>query len=129
MSLATPESLRSLKEIDVEGLSGKTKSSLRSLLGTPKLLTPRSKPKTTRAECLKAFQSLLEDDATEFRSLVEQVPDGERDVVAVLQAEDLPLVRRVRRQIITSANQHAIEYYDSFTAILMTLVWKPALVH
>ena len=60
--------------------------------------------------------------------LVSAVPDGERDVVAVLKPEDLPLVRKVRRLIISGGNQHSIEYYNSFSKILMTLVWKPELV-
>ena len=129
MNLATPESLRALKQLDVKGLSADTRSSLESLLTTPQLLTPRPKPKSTRAEFLKAFQRILEGDSADFDSLVEKVPDGEHDVVAVLRPEDLPLVRRVRRRIIANANQHAIEYYNSFTSILMALVWKPELVH
>ena len=60
--------------------------------------------------------------------LVSKVPDGEKDVVAVLKPEDLPLVRKVRRMIIAKGNQHAIEYYNSFTEILMAFVWKPELV-
>jgi hypothetical protein len=37
-------------------------------------------------------------------------------------------VRKVRRMVIASANPHAIGYYNSFTDILMSLVWKPELV-
>jgi hypothetical protein len=59
---------------------------------------------------------------------VSKVPDGEKDVVAVLKPEDLPLVKKVRRMVIANANPHAIEYYNSFTSILMTMTWKPELV-
>jgi hypothetical protein len=57
--------------------------------------------------------------------LVGEVPDGEKDVVATLKAEDIPLVRKVRRVIISRANQHAAAYYVSFTQILMTMIWRP----
>jgi hypothetical protein len=38
------------------------------------------------------------------------------------------LVRKVRRKMIANANQHAFEFYKTFTDILMTLVWRPELV-
>ena len=49
-------------------------------------------------------------------------------MVATLKTEDLPLVRKVRRAFIAAANPHAVEYYDSFTRILMTFVWRPEMV-
>jgi hypothetical protein len=61
--------------------------------------------------------------------LVSNVPDGERDVVAVLKPEDVPLVRKVRRAMMARANLHAFEFYKTFTDILMTLVWRPELVN
>jgi hypothetical protein len=124
---ATPEALRALKQIDASTLSPKAASSLHSFLAKPKTFEPRAKPKTSREEFLKSFEKLLNNDSSDFMGLVEKVPDGERDVVAVLKPEDLPLVRRVRRHIIAAGNQHAAEFYDSFTDILMTLVWKPEL--
>ena len=75
---------------------------------------------------LKASEMDIEGKPAKFAELVTAVPDVERDVVAVLKQEDLPLVRKVRRKIIASANQHAIEFYDSFTAILMTMTWSPS---
>lgn len=127
MNQATPESLQGLKQINPGEFSGRARSSLKALLTRPELFEPRAKPKTTRQEFVDAFEKLLERDPGPFRQLVSAVPDGERDVVAVLKPEDLPLVRRVRRQIISAGNQHSIEYYNSFSKILMTLVWKPEL--
>ena len=60
--------------------------------------------------------------------LVSSVPYGEKDVIAVLKPEDIPLLLKVRRMIIAGVNPHAIEYYKSFTGILMAFVWKPELV-
>lgn len=127
MAQATPEALRALKQLDATTLSGKAASDLRSFLAKPKMFEPRAKPKTTRAEFLAAFEKLLNNDSSYFMDLVEKVPDGERDVVATMKPEDLPLIRKVRRRFIAAGNQHVIEFYDSFTEILMTLVWKPEL--
>jgi hypothetical protein len=126
MSQATPESLQGLRQINPREFSAKAHKSLSALLTSPKLLQPRAKPKTTRQEFLAAFENVLTGNWDAFLDLVTQVPDGERDVVAVLKPEDLPLVRKVRRRIIANGNQHSIEYYNSFTSILMTLTWKPA---
>jgi hypothetical protein len=127
MSQATPESLRALKQIDPKGFSKKAQESLSALLSSPQLLKPRAKPKSSREDFIQAFQGMVAGDWSKFEALVEKVPDGEKDVVAVLKPEDLPLVRKVRRRIIANANPHAIEYYNSFTSILMALVWKPEL--
>lgn len=125
---ATPESLQALKQINQTEFSGMAQSSLKALLTRPQLFEPRAKPKTSRQEFVSAFEKLLEGDSSPFMDLTSHVPDGEKDVVAVLKPEDLPLVRRVRRLIISNGNPHSIEYYNSFTKILMTLVWKPGLV-
>lgn len=127
MSQATPESLQALRQMNPREFSSKAQKSLSALLTKPALLQPRDKPKNTRQEFVTAFESLLTGKWGVFLDLVSQVPDGERDVVAVLKPEDLPLVRRVRRRIIANGNQHAIEFYNSFTQILMTFIWKPAL--
>jgi len=129
MDQATPESLRSLKQIDAQGFSYKTRQSLRTLLSNPQLFTPRAKPKTSRAEFVEAFNEILSGNGEKFIRLITQVPDGEVDVVAVLRPEDLPLVRKVRRRFIANATPHAIEFYDSFTRILMTMIWKPEFVN
>lgn len=125
MNQATPESLQALRQINAREFSGRTQKSLKSLLTSPQLLEPRAKPKTTRQEFVTGFEKLLEGDWQPFLHLVSAVPDGEKDVVAVLKPEDLPLVRKVRRRIIANGNPHAIEFYNSFTTILMTFIWKP----
>jgi hypothetical protein len=120
----TPEALRALKGFDASGLSPKSRAALSEFLERPKLFEPRAKPKTSREEFLKAFNDIVNGEPSYFFELVEKVPDGEKDVVAVLKPEDLPLVRRVRRKFIAAANPHATEYYDSFTKILLTFVLR-----
>lgn len=128
MSQATPDSFGALKQIDPAGLSQKAQDSLQALVANPKLLASRAKPMLTRGDFTLAFRGILNGKWNYFEDLVERVSDGEKDAVAVLKPEDLPLVRKVRRLMISKANQHAIEYYNSFTDILMTLTWKPELV-
>lgn len=122
---ATPEAVRGLKALDLAGLPGGAQSALRAHLERPKVITPRDKPKTTRAQFVKAFESAVKGDWRYFSELVGEVPDGERDAVAVLRPEDVPLLRRVRRARIAHANHHAAEYYVSFTQILMTMISRP----
>jgi hypothetical protein len=121
---ATPEAFSALKSVEAS-LPPKDGAALQKMLENPKLFEPRARPKTSREQFLKAFNDLLNGDPTYFLELTEQVPDGERDVVAVLKPEDLPLVRRVRRRLIAAANPHGAEFYDSFTRILMTFLLRP----
>lgn len=128
MSQATPESLRALQQVNAAAFSTQTQKSLRALLEQPNLITPRAQPKNTRQEFLDAFQGMLDGKFERFLHLVTAVPDGEKDVVAVLKAEDITLVRKVRRHIIARGSPHGIEFYKSFTDILMTMIWKPDLL-
>ncbi len=125
MNQATPESLQALRQINAGEFSGSTQKSLRALLTDPELFEARAKPKTTRQEFVTGFEKLLEGDWQPFLHLVSKVSDGEKDVVAVLKPEDLPLLRKVRRRIIANGNPHAMEFYNSFSTILMTFIWKP----
>lgn len=128
MNQATPEALRALKELDTSGLSPKFLASRKALLSGPELIEPRKKPRTTRAEFVTAFTALLAGNHQPFDHLMEAVPDGERDLVAVATSADLDLIRKVRRRYMARGNQHTIEFYNQFTQILMTMVWKPELV-
>ncbi len=125
MSQATPDALAALKQIDASQFSREAQQSLNALVKGPQLLEPRKNPKNTRAQFVSAFERLLNGDAAPFRELVSQTPDGEKDVVAVLRPEDVPLVRRVRRRLIASGNPHTISFYNDFSLILMTLISKP----
>ena len=119
---ATPEAQRGLKAINLAGMPAEAQAALRAKLERPPLISPREKPKTTREQFLKAFDDATKGEWETFLSLTSEVTDGERDVVAVLRAEDLPLVRRVRRLMIAKANPHAADYYVSFTQILDTML-------
>jgi hypothetical protein len=128
MSQATPEALRELQRLDATGLSAGAVASIKALRTEPQLIIPRHPPKTSREQFLAAFAALLAGDETPFNRLVESVPDGERDLVAVVTPSDLEVVRKVRRYYIAKNTQHGVEYYNQFSQILMTLVWKPELV-
>lgn len=122
---ATPEAYRALKAANAVGRTTEAQAAMLKLLGEPRRIEPREKPKTTREQFLKAFEAFVAGDRAPFAALVSEVPDGERDVVAVLRPEDVPLVRRVRRKLIAGSNQHALDYYKVFTDILTTMTWRP----
>lgn len=127
MSQATPDALRALARLKPEGLSVKAAQSRRALLEHPRLIVPRTPPRTTRAELLSAFDAIVKGNEAPFAHLMQTVPDSERDLVAVCKPEDLDLIRRVRRYYIAAANQQSIEIYNQFTQILMTMVWTPGI--
>ena len=122
---ATGQAIVGLKSLNQTTLSPAAQASLQRHLTKPILIVPREKPKTTREQFLKAFNDAARNDWKYFLQLVSEVPDGEKDVVAVMKIEDIPLVRKVRRQMIARANPHAAEYYVSFTQILMTMISRP----
>jgi hypothetical protein len=121
---ATPEALRGLRETVLPSLPGAQGEWLRRQLDNPRTFSPRAQPKTSREQFLKTFGEAADGRWEPFLDLVREVPDGEKDVVATLKAEDVPLVRRVRRRMIAAGNQHAAEYYVSFTQILTTLILR-----
>jgi hypothetical protein len=124
MSQATAQALEALAKVDAAGLSPKIAASRSALLHGPELIEPRPHPQTSREQFLRAFSAFLGGDEQPFAQLVEAAPDGERDLVAVAKPEDVDVIRKVRRRFIVKNTQHAIEYYNQFTQILMTLVWK-----
>jgi hypothetical protein len=107
---ATPDSLEILKQMNAAE--------------KPDLIPPRAQPKITREQFVEAFQSAVMDDWRVLQELLDKVPDAEKDMVAVLKPVDIPLLRQVRRRIIATTNPNAVDYYDNFTHILMTMVWK-----
>ncbi|HEX7808726.1 MAG TPA: hypothetical protein VF608_08375 [Thermoanaerobaculia bacterium] len=121
---ATPEALAALTTINTAGLSADVLANLNAVLNKRGLIEPRENPKTTRAEFVKAFTALLADDEQPFDELIIAVPDGEHDLVAVSTAEDVELLRSVRRHYAAKGSPEAMEFYKQFTQILMTLVVK-----
>ena len=41
-----------------------------------------------------------------------------------MKSEDLPLLRKARRLVITGCSQDAIERYNSLTRIIATMEWQ-----
>ncbi len=122
---ATPKAFQELEKLSKQKSSADLKAIIEKSLSNPKLIEPRSgKPKTTREQYLEAFQELVEGKSSKFIKLTVEVPDGEKDAVAVLKEEDIPLIRKARRYFATTATPHSPEWYQSFTDILMTMVKK-----
>ena len=126
---ATSEAFRELKKLNQKGLLENTRQNINALLTKPNLLdAPEGKPKITRQEYLGAFQKLIDGKPDTFMDLANKVTDGEKDAIAVMKQEDIPLIRKARRFFAATATPHSPEWYKSFTDILMALVWKPELI-
>jgi hypothetical protein len=126
MQQATPESIQALKNLNLKGLSDAARQSVDNFLTRPNLLTPREgAPKITREQYLDAFGQLAAGKSQAFMKLASEVTDGEKDAVAVMKPEDIPLIRKARRVFAASATPHAAQWYKSFTDILLALTRKP----
>jgi hypothetical protein len=124
-SQATLEAWRALQKLTPASFSKEAGDNLQGLLEKPELIEPRGEPpQISRDQFIKAFEAFIKGDTKPFFALVDKTEDGERDAIAVLKPADLPLVRQVRRRFMLGGNQHSISYYQDFTNILWTLVWK-----
>ncbi len=100
MQQMTPESFQALRKLNQKGLSENARQSISNFLTKPQLLAPREgEPKITRQQYLDAFNQLVNGKSRAFMDLTIKVSDGEKDAVAVLKEEDIPLVRKARRDI------------------------------
>lgn len=126
---ATPEAFQQLRKLNRKGLSENGRRSIDALLTKPNLLQPREgTPKITRREYLDAFRQLVAGKPDTFLELTIKFPDGDSDAVAVMKPEDIPLIRKARRYFAATATPHSAEWYESFTGILLALIWKPELI-
>ncbi len=126
---ATPEAFHALKNLDQKALSDRARTRINDLLTKPKLMAARKgKPKITREQFLEAFTKMTEGNSEMFIKLTVDVTDGEKDAIAVLKKEDIPLVRKARRFMASTGTPHIPEWYKSFTDILMAMVWDHELI-
>jgi len=132
--LATPEALRALKRIGLEGCGEKTRKALAPLLKKPGLVSRRSpSARTSRTkllEAMKAFVAGEPEKLDDCQSLASGEPSDRwpGEFVGALKEEDLPLLRQVRRKRMTYLSDEALDDYGVYSGILMTLVWKPEYV-
>lgn len=121
---ATPQSTRAVEKLDAGTFSEEAQKGIGAILSRRQFIEPRTPPLISRAEYLAAFTEITKGNTSRFFALVRKVGDGERDAVAVLKPEDLPLVRKVRRIFVRGGNQHSMSFYDDFSNIIMELSYK-----
>lgn len=124
--LGTPESCAWVRTADLGRLSPEARKAVVSLRKDHQLVRARKgAPKTTRQAFLTAFRAFMEkDDLDPFMRLAEKVPDGERDLAAVLQPEDLPVLRDFRRRLMARCNPHLLDWDQDLMRVLVTLTWR-----
>jgi hypothetical protein len=122
----TVEAFSALAMMDRTTFSESTRSVIDKKLTSPTFIEKRDgNAKVSRAEFVKALKELGDGRPEAFMDLADRVTDGEKDAIAVLLPEDIPLVRKARRFYASTGTPHAPEWYQSFTDILMVMVWKP----
>jgi hypothetical protein len=104
MDQATPGAFKTINALDASTFTPRFQGIIERYRAYPTRIVSREKPLTTRQEFLQAFRELARGQDERFEALTEKVEDGERDVVAVMKPEDLPLLRKVRRTYMASAN-------------------------
>lgn len=122
---ATPEAWAALRSMDVSWLPQNAQQVVRQTLTDPPRIEARPQPKTTRASFVSALQAFVDGKPDAFLKLQTEVPDGERDFVAVMRPEDVPLIRKIRRLRIGALSDEGLDDYQLFTGILYTMLWKP----
>ena len=125
-NLVTPEADTAFRSVDLADFPAEAQTAAKSLIASRTPIERRNPPKSTRDEILAVLRPAALREFGPFMQLMEKVSDGERDYVAVLKPEDLPLLRRVRRAMAASGNPHLMEAYPYFTGIIWTLQ-QPAL--
>jgi len=125
MQQVNAEAMKALLALDQTTLSDSLRIKVKTFLTAPALIEKRSgEPKTTRDDFVRLLQGLVSGNSRPFMEHATKVTDGERDAIAVLKIEDVPLVRKSRRFWASTGTPHAPEWYRSFTDILMAMVWK-----
>jgi hypothetical protein len=118
---ATPESVQAVLLLSAK-LPAPFSEQLKQDVRTPKLIEPRlGNPKTTRDAFIKALTEFLDNKPDAWISLTTNVPDGEKDMVAVMTNADLPMIRRVRRHYAANPTPHLPDWYSSLTQVINSI--------
>lgn len=123
--LGTADSCGYLRTMSLEGIGSNGRGIILDLRKDHQMVKPRrGKPKVEREVFLAAFKAFVDKgDLDPFIELADRVKDGERDAVAVLRPEDLPLLYAFRRHLMARCNPHLIEWDHDLMHILITLSW------
>lgn len=121
---ATPESADAVLALSAK-LPTPLSDRLKQDVSRPRLIEPRpGKPKTSCEAYVKALTELVGGKPGAWDKLVVEVSDGEQDMVAVMTAADLPLIRKVRRFYAANATPHSPDWYTTFTQVINTILAK-----
>ena len=126
---ATEESWKAVSSLDAAKLPPAAKESVARFLAKPALSKKGASSFVNRKRILPAFEAFLKGDpepllATHVdRGMTEK--DWAARVAGVLEEEDLPLLRKVRRKRLTYQSDEALEDFKDYTLILLARTWKP----
>jgi hypothetical protein len=124
-TLGTQQAFDALKAVDLKEFSPEAQANLKKILQRKPLLTLRKKPTRRRDDYLSVLQEVLKGKFGGYEAAVELQEHGEDDLFSVMKLDDLPLLRKARRMMITSCSQDAIERYNSLTRVIVSMTWQP----
>ena len=124
LTLGTQKALDALKAVDPKGLSLSAQANLKTFLQRKPPLTPLKKPSHHRSDYLSVIQEVLKGKFGGYEAAVELPEHGEASLISVMKSEDLPLLRKARRMMITGCSQDAIERYHSLTRVILSGVFR-----
>jgi hypothetical protein len=123
-TMGTQQAFDALKAVNPKEFSPDAQANLKAFLARKPPLTPRKKPQRRRNDYLSVLQEVLKGRFGRYEATVELQEHGEADLISVMKPDDLPLLRKARRLVITGCSQDAIERYNSLTRVILSMEWQ-----
>lgn len=120
---ATAASREALRKIDLSGLPQQSAEYIKTYLSKPDLLKGKSpRSGTSRKKFIAAFEAQLNGDISKLAKIMTSDDEWPARALKALKAEDMPLLRRVRRWRLRTQSDEALYEYMMYTAILQAAV-------
>jgi len=121
---ATPEAIAGLVKLDLTDFPAEARKAVNAVLSAEPMIVPNAEPKIGRNELVAALQELDKGNGKSFLALAPKIDEAAKDMVVLLTAEDLPLLRKVRRRLAANGNPAFIEYYIGLTKVILDVMRK-----
>lgn len=126
-ALGTPESWAELQRLSTEKNEAGplAAAEVKTLRSADSHIKPRTPTKLTRERFTRAGNDLLAGKGDDLDAIFREAPDAEKDIVAVVKADDRDLVRKLRRFVASRDTKRGVEMYGVLTAILHSMPGAP----
>lgn len=121
--LATAEALAELRTLDLSGLPAETRAEVERLCKRGPTLKPRSGG-VRRETLVEALQAFTAGDVEPWVELQLADEHWYEHLARSLKPEDLPLLRRMRRERLLALSDEALGEYLGYARVLWSFEWK-----